>query len=238
MSAFETVDYEKQEGIALVTLSRPDVINAFNVQMRDDLYEVMQAVRDDPEIRGVLLAGDGDRGFCAGADLTEFGSALSQAVARSVRWERDIWGLMLGIMKPMVAAIHGYCLGSGLEIACLCDLRVAADDATFGMPEVGYGLIPAAVGTQTLPRVVGQGRALELLLSGRRFSAGDALAYGLVSEVVTPPELKGRARNLLMRVLEAPDGALSLAKRAVHEGSDLTLDAGLALEARLAQRLV
>ena len=238
MSAFQTVDYDKQDGIALVTLDRPEVINAFNVQMRDDLYEVMQAVRDDDEVRGVLLSGAGERGFCAGADLSEFGSTPSQAVARAVRWERDLWGLMLGIMKPTVAAIHGYCLGSGMEIACICDLRVASDDATFGMPEVGLGLVPAAVGTQTLPRTVGQGRALELLLTGRRFGAQDALSYGLVTHVAPRAELHNRALAVLTQVLESPDEALGLAKRAVLEGSDMTLGGGLALEARLARQLI
>jgi enoyl-CoA hydratase/carnithine racemase len=238
MSAFQTVDYQKQGDVALVTLRRPDVINAFNVQMRDDLYEVMQAVRDDSEVRGILLSGAGEGGFCAGADLTEFGSAPSQAVAREVRWERDLWGLMRGITKPSVASIHGYCLGSGVEIACLCDIRVCSDDAMFGMPEVGFGLVPAAVGTQTLPRTLGQGRALELLMTGRRFNADEAHAYGLVSEVVPRVVLRDRAVALLTHVLDAPDNALSLAKRAVTEGADLSVADGLALEARLSQQLI
>ncbi len=145
MSAFETVDYTKRDdGIAVLTLDRPDALNAFNVQMRDDVYEVLTAVRDDPEVRGLLVAGAGDRAFCAGADLTEFGSAPSQAIARQVRFERDVWGLWLSITKPIVAAVHGYCLGSGIEIASVCDIRIAANDTTFGMPEVGLGLIPAA----------------------------------------------------------------------------------------------
>ncbi len=234
MRAFETVTYEKRDGIGVVTLARPEVINAFNVQMRDDLYGVMGAVRDDPDVRGVLIRGEGERGFCAGADLTEFGTAPSQAIARQVRWERDLWGLMLGIMKPMAAAVHGYCLGSGVEIACICDLRTAADDAEFGMPEVALGLVPAAAGTQMLPRIVGRGRALELLLSGRRFGAEQALEYGLVTSVVPRKDLDDAAFETLRRVLGAPDASLAAAKRAVHEGADLTLAQGLALERRLA----
>lgn len=237
MSAFQTVDFQKQDGIALVTLDRPEVINAFNVQMRDDLYEVMEAVRDDSDVRGVLINGSGERGFCAGADLTEFGSAPSQSVARSVRWERDLWGLMLGITKPMVAAVHGYCLGSGVEIACLCDIRICCREAAFGMPEVSHGLIPVAVGTQTLPRMIGQGRALALLLSGRRIGADEAMACGLVSEVVGGDELQGRALAIITQVLEAPDNALAFAKRAVTEGADRTLVDGLSLEARLNEQL-
>ncbi|MCI0888677.1 MAG: enoyl-CoA hydratase/isomerase family protein [Chloroflexi bacterium] len=232
-----TVLLEKRDDIAVVTLNRPDVVNAFSVRMRDELWEVLAAVRDDPDVRGMLLVGAGERGFCAGADLTEFGTAPSQTVARQVRWERDLWGLLLGIPKPTVAALHGYCLGSGLEMAALCDVRVAADDAVFGMPEAGLGLVPAAGGTQLLPRLLGPGRAIELLLSGRRFGAEDALAYGLVSEVVPRSELVAAATALLRRVLRAPAPALAAAKRALTDGADMPLAAALDLERRLAASL-
>ena len=233
-----TVLLEKRDDIAVVTLNRPDAVNAFSVRMRDELWEVLTAVRDDPDVRGMLLQGAGERGFCAGADLTEFGTAPSQAIARAVRWERDLWGLLLSISKPTVAALHGYCLGSGLEMAALCDVRVAADDAVFGMPEASLGLVPAAGGTQLLPRLLGPGRALELLLSGRRFGAEEALAYGLVSEVVARSELTAAATALLRRVLRAPDRALAAAKRAIADGADLPLAAALDLERRLAADLI
>ena len=233
-----TVLLEKRDDIAVVTLNRPDAVNAFSVRMRDELWEVLTAVRDDPDVRGMLLQGAGERGFCAGADLTEFGTAPSQAIARAVRWERDLWGLLLGMPKPTVAALHGYCLGSGLEMAALCDVRVAADDAVFGMPEASLGLVPAAGGTQLLPRLLGPGRALELLLSGRRFGAEEALAYGLVSEVVARSELTAAATALLRRVLRAPDRALAAAKRAIADGADLPLAAALDLERRLAADLI
>jgi enoyl-CoA hydratase/carnithine racemase len=238
MSAFASIAYHKGDaGIAVIALDRPTAINAFNVQMRDDLFEALTAVRDDPEVRGVLIRGEGERGFCAGADLTEFGTAPSQAIARRVRWERDVWGLMLRLPKPMVAAVHGYCLGSGVEIASLCDLRIASDDAIFGMPETQLGLIPAAGGTQLLPRLLGPGRALELLLSGRRFNPQEALAYGLLTDVVPRGALVPQAMDLLRRILSAPDSALAAAKRAIHEGADLPLPAALALEQRLAATL-
>ena len=235
--AFATVDYDKHDAIGVVTLNRPEAINAFNVQMRDDLHEVLTAVRDDPEVRGVLLRGAGERGFCAGADLTEFGTAPSQAIARKVRWERDVWGLMLSMLKPMVAAVHGHCIGSGVEIALCCDLRVAADDAVFSMPETQLGLIPAAGGTQTLPRIVGRGKALEMLLGGARLGAGEALRAGLVSRVTARERLEAVAFALLNAILAAPDDALAAVKRAVHEGADMPRDAALALERRLAARL-
>ena len=137
-------------------MNRPRVMNAYNVLMRDELFVTLEAVRDDPDVRVAVISGAGERAFCAGADLTEFGTAPSQAVARQVRWERDIWGLFLALGKPLVAAMRGYVIGSGVEIACLCDIRIAADDAQFAMPEVALGMIPAAGGTQTLRRVDGR----------------------------------------------------------------------------------
>ena len=237
MTPLATIDYDKlDDGIATLTLRRPEVRNAFNVQMRDDVHEVLTAVRDDPSVRGLLLRGAGDA-FCSGADLTEFGAAPSQAVARQVRWERDVWGLWLSVRKPSIAAVHGYCLGSGLEMAALCDIRIASADAVFGMPEVSLGLIPAAGGTQALPRLLGPGRALQVLLSGERFDANDAFRYGFVSEVASRDMLEHRALDVLRRILEAPDAALAAAKRAVHEGLDLPLAEALALERRLSADL-
>ena len=183
---FETLLLEKRGGAARISLDRPRVLNAYNVQMRDDFSEALSAVRDDPEVRAVLITGEG-RGFCAGADLTEFGTAPSLVVARRVRWQRDVWGQVLNLDKPLVAAVHGYCIGSGLEIALLCDLRIAAQDTVFAMPEVRLGMIPAAGGTQTLPRAAGPSQALDLLLTGRRFDAAEALEMALITRV-SPPE--------------------------------------------------
>jgi len=142
--------------------------------------------------------------------------------------------LWLSIDKPSVAAIHGYCLGSGVEIASVCDLRVAADDAVFGMPEVSLGLIPAAGGTQLLPRLLTPGRALDILLANRRFTATDALRYGFITNAVPVDQLESAAMTLLRTALLAPSPALTAAKRAVREGLDLPLAQGLALEQRLA----
>ncbi|MBM3939563.1 MAG: enoyl-CoA hydratase/isomerase family protein [SAR202 cluster bacterium] len=235
---FETVDFAVEDGIATVTLNRPHVVNALDVRMRDDLWQIFGAVADDPEVRGMLLRGAGERGFCAGADLAEFGSAPSQAIAREVRWERDLWGLLLAMPKPTVAAVHGHCIGSGVEMACLCDLRVVADDAQFRMPEAHLGMIPAAGGTQTLPRMVGRGRALEWLLSGRTLSAAEAARAGLATMVVRRPGLEPASRRLLSRLAAMPEAASRLAKRAINEGADLPLPQALDLEARLAAGLL
>ena len=182
--SFETLLFHKEAGVAHVTLDRPHVLNAYNAQMRDDLWQALEAARDDPEVGAVVLAGSGERAFCAGADLTEFGAAPSQAVARQVRFERDVWGLLLSLRAPVVAALHGYVLGAGLEMALLCDLRIASDDAEFGLPEAALGMAPAAGGSQTLPRIAGIPAALDLLLSARRIDAAEALRLGIVHRVV------------------------------------------------------
>lgn len=229
--------YDKRGAVATITLNRPKALNAYNVRMRDEFFEALEAVRDDPDARAAVICGAGERAFCAGADLTEFGSAPSQAVARQVRWERDVWGLMAGLRKPLVAAMRGYVIGSGVEIACLCDVRVAADDAVFAMPEVALGMIPAAGGTQTLRRAVGTGRAMEMILTNRRVGAAEAKRIGLAHRVTTPSALMEEAMALAATLAAQDAGAMAAAKQAVLDGVDMPLAAGLELETRLAARL-
>ena len=229
--SFQTLLYEKDRGIAWVTLNRPERLNAFSVQMRDDLYQVASAIRDDPEAQVAILKGAGERAFCAGADLTEFGTAPSPVIARQVRWERDLWGLLLGLPKPLIAAVHGFCLGSGLEMSLCCDLRVAAEDAQFGLPELGLGIIPAAGGSQTLPRTIGRGRALDLILTGDYIDAQEALRIGLVSRVTPREALYATAEAMARTIMEKDPVVVQAAKQAVVRGLDLPLAEGLALEA-------
>lgn len=229
-----TVLYSKHDAVARIVLNRPEVINAFNVQTRDDLYATLEAAADDPDVRAIVVSGSGDRGFCVGADLTEFGTAPSQVTAREVRWERDLWGLFLGVRKPLIAAVHGHVIGSGVEIACLCDIRIAADDAVFRMPETALGLVPAAGGTQTLPRVVGRGRALEALLAGTPVKADRALEIGLVHRVVTRDALDAEALSQAQQLTRLDTGVVAALKQAVISGTDLPVEEGLALERRLA----
>jgi enoyl-CoA hydratase/carnithine racemase len=211
-------------------LNRPEVLNAYNIQMRDDFSEALTAVRDDPEVRALLITGQG-RAFCAGADLTEFGSAPSQTVARRVRWERDVWGQLLFLSVPVVAAVHGYCIGSGVEIALLCDIRIGAAGTVFKMPEVQLGMIPAAGGTQTLPRAAGLSTALELLLTGRQLEAQEALALGLLTRVTPEGELLEEAWKLGRQLAALqPDLAIK-AKACLVRGVDLPLPEGLRMEA-------
>jgi enoyl-CoA hydratase/carnithine racemase len=236
MSGFDTVVYEKQDGIAWVTLSRPEVLNAYNIRMRDELYEVLAAVRDDAEVRALVLRGAG-RAFCAGADLTEFGTAPSPTIGRRVRFARDVWALLAGLAVPSVAALHGFAIGSGLEMALLCDLRLAAADTQFAMPEVRLGMIPAAGGTQTIPRVGGLGVALDVLLTGRRFDAAEALRMGLVTRVVPAERLAAETAALARELAALDPRAVRAIREAVREGADLPLEQGLRLEARLAAGL-
>jgi enoyl-CoA hydratase len=238
MSDFETIIYEKKNRLAYITLNRPQALNVYNIKMRDELYQVLGAVRDDADIRVALFRGAGDRAFCAGADLSEFLTAPSPIIARQARWERDVWGLFLSINKPMIAALHGFVLGSGVEIALCCDIRLAAEDVQFGLPEPGLGIIPAAGGSQTLPRIIGGAKALEILFSGRWVRAEEARRLKLVSQVLPKKELLPAAERLAEKIAGFNPLAVAYAKQAVTRGLDLSLEQGLELEARLAGSLV
>jgi enoyl-CoA hydratase/carnithine racemase len=223
-------------GLAWVTLNRPEVLNAINLEMRDALWEAMHAAEADPDVRVVIFRGAGDRAFSAGADISEFGTAPSYVEARRARRERDLWGFMLGMDTVLIAAIHGYALGAGVELPMCCDIRIAADDARLGLPEVGLGYIPSAGGTQTLPRHVPPGVAMQMILTGDPIDAHTALRYGLVQRVVPRERLYAEAEALARRILEMPPEAVRLARRAILEGVEMHLVDGLALEVTLARR--
>ncbi len=233
MDGFETILYEKKEHIAYVTLNRPHALNAYSVQMRDDLYEVLRAIKDDDEVRVAVIRGAGDKAFCAGADLTEFLTAPSAIKARQIRFRRDIWKLFLSIPQPIIAAVHGYILGSGMEIAACCDIRIASEDAVFGLPEVGLGIIPGAGGTQTIPRLIGVSRSLEMLLTNRWIPADEAHRFGLVNRVVPKGEHVKIAEEIALRIASFYPEAVRRAKEAITKGLDMSLQEGLELEKRL-----
>ncbi|MEE9436905.1 MAG: enoyl-CoA hydratase/isomerase family protein [Candidatus Adiutricales bacterium] len=237
MSAFETLIFEKRGDVAHVTLNRPEVLNIHNVQMRDDMFEVLSAIKGDTEIRVAVFSGAGEKAFCAGADLSEFLTSPPPLAAREVRLDRDLWGLFLSIPQPLIAAVHGYVLGSGLEMALCCDLRIAADNARFGLPEIGLGMIPAAGGTQTLPRMAGLGQALDMLLTNRWIDANEAFETGLINKVVTPDRLIPEAEEMAHKIASREPRVIRSAKQAVMRGLDLPLDQGLELEKRIALNL-
>ena len=236
--ADEPLLYDKTgDGVAWLTLNRPDVLNAMNLAMRDALWSALEAVRDDPDVRVAVFRGAGDRAFSAGADIAEFGTAPSYVEARRARHERDLWGLMLSIRKPLVAAIHGYAFGAGCELALLCDIRIASDDAMFALPEVTLGYIPSAGGTQTLPRTVPPGIARELILTGEPIDAQRALAAGLVTRVVTRARLLDEATSIATKLAALPPAAVAGVKEAMVRGADLPLAEALRLEAMIAARV-
>lgn len=230
---FPTLRYEKRGAVAVVTLDRPEVLNAYNVAMRDDLYAVLGAADEDPDVRALVLHGRG-RAFSSGGDLTEFGSTRSPLVARAVRWRRDVWGRLLALRAVTIAAVHGWAAGGGMEMALLCDLCVAADDASFALPETGLGMIPGVGGTQTVARHAGLARALDVVLSGRRLDARAAHAAGLVARVVPGARLEATALGLARRLAGVEPALVEAVRRCARTGRDHGLDAALALERRLA----
>jgi enoyl-CoA hydratase len=234
--SFDNVIYEKRGAVAYVTLNRPAVLNAYNTAMRDDLSQVLEAVALDEEVQGVLLQGAG-RAFCAGADIRDFGTAPSIIKAREARWGRDVWGQFQALYKPVVVALHGFALGAGLEIALLCDIRVASEECQLGMLEVNHGIIPAAGGTQTLPRTIRPGLALEMILGGESFDAAEALRRGLVHRVVARDQLLPATEAVLAQILANDPLAVRTAKEALVRGLDVPLAEGLRLEQVLVERL-
>jgi enoyl-CoA hydratase/carnithine racemase len=236
LSGFATLRFERREAVAWITLDRPEVLNAYNTEMRDELFSALATMHEDPSIRVVVLRGNG-RAFCSGGDIREFGSAPSPVIAREVRLRRDVWGLLRSLEQPTIAAVHGHATGSGFEMALLCDLRIAATSAVFSLPETGMGMIPGVVGTQTAPRLLGVGRALEMVLAGRAIDAREALRVGLVGSVVPPARLEGEADRLARRVARIDGKRVSQVKRLVVRGLDLPLDGALAWERALARRI-
>lgn len=227
--------FEKRGVVAWVTLNRPDQLNAYNMAMRDALFEILSAIHDDCEIRAMVLTGAG-KAFSTGGDLSEFGSAPSPTVARWVRFRRDVWGRMRALPIPTIAALHGFTVGGGLEMALLCDLAIAADDTRISLPETGAGMIPGVAGTQTAPRRLGFGRAMDLCITGRWIDAREAMLVGLVAEVVAPSDLERRAMEMALAMGRLPREQSALLKLAIWDGLELPLRDAIALERRLGER--
>jgi enoyl-CoA hydratase/carnithine racemase len=227
--------YEKDASgrVAVVTLNRPHVLNAYDTEMRDGLHEALSAVRDDPEVRVMILRGAG-RAFSTGGDVNEFGTAPSPCGAREIRWRRDVWGVLWGLPKLTLAAVHGLAVGGGFEMAMLCDRSIAATGTRFSLPETGLGMIPGVAGTQTLARLLGAGRAMDLVLSGRWLTAREAMRLGLVARTVPERRLLPAVLAEARRFARLDPPLVVRLKRAIHEGADRSLAEGLALERRLA----
>lgn len=230
--------FEKQGRVAWIQLNRPAVLNAINLEMRDQLWEAIAAVRDDPDIAACVISGAGDRAFSAGADISEFGTAPSYLAARAARHDRDLWAALLTLEKPMIAAIQGFAYGAGCEMSLCCDLRIAASNARFALPEVALGYIPSAGGTQLLPRTISSSVALEMILGGNAIGAAQALRLGLVHKVVDAEQLYDEARAQAARFVQLRMRSVRLAKRAMAAAYETEINAGLAIEAQLAARVL
>ena len=229
----ENLLYEKKGAIAYVTLNRPRVLNALNRQTWKELRTVFEDARDDPEIRGVILTGAGDKAFIAGADIGELANVTAVEAEQSSSYGQAVLDLIENLGKPVIAAVNGYALGGGCETAMACTLRLAAEHAKFGQPEVTLGLIPGGGGTQRLPRLVGKGRALQLILSGGMIDAQEAHRIGLVNELVPAGDLLIRAEAILKQIFANAPIAVKFSLEAVNRGMETNLADGLSLEASL-----
>ena len=223
--------YEKRGAIAYVTVNRPKVLNALNTPTWKDLQVAFEDARDDAAVRGVILTGAGDKAFVAGADISELAHATAVEAERSSRFTQEVLDLIENLGKPVVAAINGFALGGGCETAMACTIRIAVEHARFGQPEVKLGLPPGGGGTQRLPRLVGKGRALQLILCGEAISAQEAYRIGLINEVVPASNLIARAEAILKMIASNAPIAIKLSLEAVNKGLDTSQSAGLALEA-------
>jgi len=231
---FATVVFEPEPPVARVTLSRAAVHNAYSTRMRDELFEIFDACRHDDELRVVILRGAGPS-FCAGADLSEFGTSPSPFASRRIRFERDVWACMLEIPIPLVAGLHGHVVGTGLELAILSTYRIAARSTQFRMPEARLGLVPAATGTQILPRVAGRMRTRSLLYLGRPLTAEEAANSGLVDEVVDDDELAPRLDEVASQIAQVPRETLVGIVRLLRLQTYLTPGGAIRVEQLLAE---
>jgi enoyl-CoA hydratase len=230
--AYTTLLTDLADGILTATVNRPDKLNALNRQVLADLDALMDQVGADPAVRALVLTGAGDKSFVAGADISEFSSADAEGAMAMARRGQDIFARIERCPKPVVAAVNGFALGGGCELAMSCHIRMAADNARFGQPEVNLGIIPGYGGTQRLTRLVGRGKALEIMLSGGMVDAREALAIGLVNHVTPADGLMGETRRLLATILSRSPVAVARVIAAVNASHDAALD-GFAEEVRL-----
>ena len=223
--------YEKKNSIAYMTVNRPKVLNALNTPTWKDLRTAFEDARDDASVRGVILTGAGDKAFIAGADISELAHVAAFEAEQSSRFGQEVLDLIENLGKPVIAAINGFSLGGGCETAMACTIRIAVETARFGQPEVALGLIPGGGGTQRLPRLVGKGRALQLILSGEMISAQEAYRIGLVNEIVPAADLVTRAETILKKIAANAPIAIKFALEAANKGLETSQGGGLLLEA-------
>jgi enoyl-CoA hydratase/carnithine racemase len=229
----ENVVYDKKGPIAYVTLNRPKVMNALNKATINDLRAAFEDARDDAAVRGVILTGSGEKAFAAGADIAEMSNYTAVEAEEGTRRGQGLTELIENLGKPVIAAVNGFALGGGCELAMSCSIRIAAERAKFGQPEVKLGVMPGYGGTQRLPRLVGKGRALKLILSGDIIDASEAYRIGLVDELVPGAQLTERAETVLKKIIANAPFSVKYALEAVNKGQDTSVAEGLIIEASL-----
>src|SRR2546428_7148822 len=230
--SFETLLLERRGRVAVITINRPEKRNALNIKMREEGATLLEELRDDEAVGVVVITGAGDKAFIAGADIAEFAGRTSM-MQRDVMTSRSLFTAIDIFPKPVIAMIKGYCLGGGCELALACDIRIASETASFGQPEINLGIIPGGGGTQRLTRLVGEGKAMELILTGEIIDAQTAFVIGLGNHVVPPDQLEAKTMEIANRIAEKSPIALSLAKEAVKLASRSNLDEGLRREVDL-----
>jgi len=229
---YETLLLEKRERVAVITINRPNKLNALNIKTREEGAALLEELRNDDSVGVVIFTGAGEKAFIAGADIAEFAgrTAITQ---RDVMTSRSLFTAIDSFPKPVIAMINGFCLGGGCELALACDIRVASENAMFGQPEINLGIIPGGGGTQRLTRLVGEGKAMEMILTGEFVNAQTALSIGLVNYVVPKDQLEGKTMEIANRIASKGPIALQMAKEAVKIASRSNLDEGLRREVDL-----
>jgi enoyl-CoA hydratase len=230
MSDFANLIYQKSGAIATLTINRPKALNALNQATLAEIQSALQDAASDSSVRGVIVTGAGDKAFVAGADISEIASVSPLEAQAFTRHGQAVFDLVETLGKPVVAAVNGYALGGGCELAMACTLRIAAENASFGQPEVKLGVLPGFGGTQRLPRLVGKGRAMQIILTAQNIDAREAHRIGLVNEVVDPARLVARAEELLRQIIANAPLAVRLSMEAINHGLETGQAQGLALE--------
>jgi enoyl-CoA hydratase len=230
--SYETLLLERRNRVAIITINRPEKRNALNIKTREEGAALIEELRSDDSVNVVVITGAGDKAFIAGADIAEFAGRTSN-MQRDVMVQRSLFNAIDTFPKPVIAMVNGYCLGGGCEVALACDIRIASETASFGQPEINLGIIPGGGGSQRLTRLVGEGKAMEMILSGQIIDAKTAFAIGLVNHVYPADQLEAKTLELANTIAEKGPIAVRLAKEAVKIASRSNLDEGLRREVDL-----
>lgn len=228
---YKNIDVKKEEGIATITISRPKALNALNTETLEELENVLEVLQNDDGVKVIVITGAGEKAFVAGADISEMKDMSVFEAKKFAELGQKVFRKIELMKKPVIAAVNGYALGGGCELALACDIRIASRNAKFGQPEVGLGIIPGFGGTQRLPRIVGVSKAKELIYTGDMIDAEEALRIGLISKVVEQDKLLEEAYGIAKKIMSKGLVAVSLAKEAINKSLEVDIDSGMEYEA-------